>query len=59
LDSLYNVPQWLLKLSHIVHKRHQKLAVADDGNTSSRHSMLLYIASGQPISLSCRQTVPE
>ncbi|KRX82298.1 hypothetical protein T06_14293 [Trichinella sp. T6] len=44
---------------HIVHKRHQKLAVADDGNTSSRHSKLSYIASGQPISLSCRQTVPE
>ncbi|KRX74061.1 hypothetical protein T06_13808 [Trichinella sp. T6] len=42
---------------HIVHKRHQKLA--DDGNTSSRHSKLSYIASGQPISLSCRQTVPE
>ncbi|KRX39645.1 hypothetical protein T05_1298 [Trichinella murrelli] len=33
--------------------------VADDGNTSSRHSKLSYIASGQPISLSCRQTVPE
>ncbi|KRX64335.1 hypothetical protein T09_12482 [Trichinella sp. T9] len=33
--------------------------LADDGNTSSRHSKLSYIASGQPISLSCRQTVPE